>query len=358
MFMSFVDQLHNAGIETKYALPIAENMVQHSMIDYHQFERPQIYSKLGVLGQFAGGLTTFKHAYFGQQLKLGKEVPRNALPMAQSAAAAVALAGIAGLPFYDELDNLFGEITDKFFDKRQNIRDTFLKNLPEWAKSGALASATNISMQGKFSSANMIPDYDKPFQAVSPQLSAAGRIIGDMIDLAKNRDDQGFRNLLQDVAPSGLRGLVEDKFAKQTDVNPETGEKRTFLLGRDGLPVVQRDESDWQIRKWTGMRSNKEALLREETYRDRNEKKADDEAKKKIGIDFKRKIINDKLTPEETAKMAQEEIKRKGDPMTLLNSVGQTAMQKHLTEKQRLEGIPSNQQSVQKYQYYNKPGER
>lgn len=356
MFMSFVDLLNKAGIENKYALPIAENMVQHSMIDYHQFERPQLYGKLGVVGQFAGGLTTFKHGYMGQQLKLAKEAPRNPIPLAQSAAAAVALAGISGLPFYDELDNLFGEITDKFFDKRQNIRDTFLKNAPEWAKSGALASATDLAMQGKFSSANMVPD--SLLKAASPQLEAAGRIIGDAIDLAKNHDDQAFRNLMLSIAPSGAKGFVEDKLSRKDVIDPTTGKTKSFLLGREGLPVVERTEKDWNVRKWTGMRTNKEALGREETYRNRQEMKADEDAKKKIGLEFKRKIVNDGLTPEEASRISKEYIKRKGDPVSLLNSVGQTAMTKQLTEKQRLEGIPKNESSVQKYQYYNKPGER
>jgi hypothetical protein len=350
MFMSFVDMLHHNGIPMDRALPIAENMTQLAMIDYHQWERPQAYGKLGTLGQFAGGLTTFKHGYMGQQVKLAKELGRdgnivkNAAPIGLSAAAMVALAGLTGVPFYDELDEIFGALTDKFGGKRENIREAFLKNLPEWSKSGAISNATNVAVQTKFSSANMVPD--NLAKAASPHLEAFGKIIGDAIDVARYGDDQAWANLMMDITPSTFKGLVEDKMFKTEDGK---------VLNRERQATVDRSPEGWELRKWTGLRPNDEVVQREADFKARQAEMADTDAKKKIAKDFGRSILNDRPATEKL----QEYQERGGDPKSLLNIFKQKALEKKLTEEQRRNlQIKPTIGSMRKQDYYNKPGER
>lgn len=358
MFMSFVELLNHAGIENKYALPLAENMTQYSMIDYHQFERPQLYGKMGVMGQFAGGLTTFKHGFVGQQLKHMKGLSKGeVLPIAQSAAAMVTLAGVAGMPFYDELDSLYGAITDTFFDKRMNLRDTALANAPEMVKSGVVANLTNVGIQSKFSSANMLPDPERIGAALSPQLAHIGVLLGDAVDLAKNKDDQAFRNLMIDLTPSGQKGMTE----AAVSTSPSRAEPgKIDVVGRDGQVVVRRTPEEQAIRKWTGLRSNREVQEREQNFRSRNEQRADQEAQKKIGIKFNRRLVNGDLNPEAAKEMALDLNARKGDPASLFQKakIEKMAADAQKTERERMQGTPKNLTSTQKFMYYNKPGER
>lgn len=351
MFLSFVDMLHSAGVPTERALPIAENMTQLSMIDYHQWERPQMYAKMGTVGQFAGGLTTFKHGFVGMQGKLGKElgrdanVIRNAAPIGISAGAAVALAGITGMPFYDELDNLFGEISDKFMDERKNIRDTVLSNLPEWANSGAIANASGVGIQSKFSSANMVPDTVP--KALSPQLDALGKIVMDAVDVARYGDDQAWANLMMDISPSTFKGLVED-----TMLTDETG----LVHNRNMQGTVERSPEDRALRKWTGLRPHNEVLEAEKNYKARTAVKADEEAKNKLSARFGRGMYNDKVDVEALDKYQ----KRGGDATSLINRFKERAIiEKNSTEKDRRDlGFKPTPSGLREYDYYNKPGER
>lgn len=350
MFMTFVDLLVQGGIPVKKALPIAENLTQLSMIDYHKWERPMVYSNLGVLGQFAGGLTTFKHGYLGQQGLLAKQAikptdgKRQIKPIAYSMMAMIALAGITGAPFYQELDEVFGYLSNKFGGERKSIRETVLSGLPEWVKTGAISTATGVNAQGKFSSADMIPD--SLAQAASPHLSAAGDIISQAIDVAKYGDDQSLRNLLIASTPSGWKGWAEYEFARN-----DLGQ----VIGKDGMPLVNRSEEDWKKRKYSGLRPQEEAVAREELFQARKKEKADQEAKAQIANDVKRAVINNTLTQEKLNEYVEKYRLRKGDPQELVEVIEKASLNKNFTEKQRAEGIPKDSlSSVYRYQYYNK----
>jgi GNAT superfamily N-acetyltransferase len=350
MFLTFVDMLVQGGVPVKKAMPIAENLTQLSMIDYHKWERPMLYSNLGVLGQFAGGLTTFKHGYTGQQALLAKQAlkpvdgKRQIKPIAYSVMAMIAFAGLTGVPFYQELDEVYGYLSDKFGGERKTIRESFLENLPEWAKTGAVSTVTGLNMQGKFSSADMIPD--SLAKAASPHLTAAADIINQAIDVAKYGDDQSLRNLLIASTPSGWKGWSEYEFARN-----DLGQ----VVGKDGMPLVNRTEEDWAKRKYTGLRPQEEAVARDELFQARKKEKADQEAKAKIANDLKRAVINNTLTQEKLNEFVEKYRLRKGDPEELVEIIEKSALNKNLTEKQRAEGIPSNSlSSVYRYRYYNK----
>ncbi len=344
----------DAGISLERSLQMAEKATQLTMFDYHQWERPQLYAKLGVLGNFAGALTTFKHAYVGNQIVLGKEIGKtgNPLPIAASAASMIALAGVAGMPGYDELDNLYGAITNKFFGKRMNIRDSLMSDLPEAIKSGYLGAVTGVAMQSKFSSANLVPDYEHPGAALSPQLSALAQVFGDGIDVAKYGDKQSFANLMLDITPSGLKGVTEDQLFKN-----ESGD----LLDRQRRAVVHRSPEEWDIRKFTGLRSNREMLQREQDYRARNADMADQEARKKISQDVNRAILNDNMNDKTAPVLAKKFMERGGDVNQefSIQKFKDVALQKKLIESERAAaGIKPTPGSMRKFEYYNKPGER
>jgi hypothetical protein len=363
MFMAFTDLLVKGGIDVKAALPIAENLTQFVMIDYHAWERPSLYSKMGVMGQFAGGLTTFKHGYASQQVKLGQElvkpvklrqgsdgayVPakRQMAPIGLSIAAMMALAGITGSPFYNELDSAYQYLTNKFGDEAKTIRESFLQNSPEWLNSGAVSNALDLNIQGKFSSADMVPDTMA--KAMSPHLEAAGQIIGNAIDMAKNgADAQSVRNLLISITPSGWKGVTENALARDENNN---------LIGKDGLPAAPtpaRTDKEWDMRALTGLRPQREALEREGTWAARQKQMKDMERQKEISKEYKRAIING-TDQTKAAKLETEYQKRGGDIKNLLNLYQEAALEKQQTQKERMEGIPKDAQSIHRWEYYNK----
>ena len=338
MFMSFVELFTNAGMPLKEALAKAENATYLSMFDYHAFERPLAYAKLGVMGKFAGALTTYKHGYLGNQVELVKEARKNPAGIASSALALIALTGLTGVPFYDELDELYGQITDKFFGKRENIRNAVMPNLPEWTKTGALSSALDINAYSKFSAANMVPDADKPGAALSPQLAGAYKILADGYDLAKNQDRRAVGNLLYDLAPNGpAKGMIEDKFFR----GPK-GE----LLDREGNVKYRRDETEWMKRKFSGLKSLKEARSSESEFTGMQRDKADQERLKALGEKSMRKFKGGSLTPDEINAIVKEYTERGGDPAQVLpneQKIGKMVEGQTMTpEEIRLKNLKDN----------------
>lgn len=352
MFMAFTDLLVKGEVPIESALAIAENLTDFSMINYHPWERPMLYQKLGVAGRFASGLTTFKHGFMSQQTYLAKQAikpavgNRQVLPMAMSAAAMLTFAGITGSPFYDELDTAVRGITNTFMGEQKSIRELALNNLPEWSKTGIVSNATGLSLQGKFSSADMVPNNIA--KGASPYLEAFGEIVGNIIDAAKNgADPQSIRNLIMSIMPQGpAKGVAENLLSRDSNNN---------LIGKQGLPMNDRPRTDkeWNIRAATGLRTQEEAIQRSEMWDSRQKRQADQMRLKEISAEYKRAIINDTIGTK-AAKLEEEYQKRGGDVKSLINLYGEAETERALTEKQRLEGVPKNLNGARRWQYFNK----
>lgn len=361
VFMAFTDLLVKGGLDIKQALPIAENMTQFSMVDYHPWERPGIYSQLGVLGSFAGGLATFKHSLVSQQLKLGKELlagpplvkgpdgvyapagKRQVLPIAMSVAGMMALTGIVGAPFYQEADQIFQYLTDAYGGARKTLREAYLEKLPEWANTGALSSALDVNLQGRFSAADMVPDTLG--KAASPHLEAFSKILMDVIDLAKSGGDEiAIRNLLMSLTPSGWKGATENAVARTPD---------NYTVNREGENVVQRTDEEWKTRAITGLKPHHEVLGRESVWSARSKLAKDEARLKEISTEYARAIRAGTIDKKADA-LEEEYEARGGDVKSLHNLYKSVTESQGQSEKERLEGIPRNRRSAERWLNYNK----
>lgn len=350
-FMAYVDLLTKGGVDLQAALPIAEHMTQFSMVDYHPWERPMLYSKMGVLGQFAGGLQTFKHGQLSQQTYLAKQAIKPAVgehqvkPFLMSVAAMIALAGITGTPGYDILDGTYRYLTNKFGGEAKSIRESFLEHSPEWLNTGIASNITGLNIQGKFSAADMVGD--SLGKVASPHLEAFSKIVANAIDMAKSgADPQSIRNFMLSVTPAGWKGVTENALAR----DPEN-----YLIGSDGLKSVQRSNEEWKTRAATGLRPQREAIERETTWTARIKERKDLERKKEISAEYERRIINGTLDDKAAEKLQKEYMDRKGDVRELINLESTVPVQKiPFDQKERLEGIPRSLGGANRYQYYNK----
>lgn len=373
MFMAFTDLLVRGGIDIKQAMPIAENLTQFAMIDYHQWERPNLYSSMGVLGQFAGGLTTFKHGLASQQVKLARELfmptklldekgnhkqaKHQAAPLAAAVMSMMVFAGITGLPGYSELDTVYGELTNYFGGKYRSIRQDFLENVDAWATHGLVSEALGLNLQTKFSAADMIPD--NVVRAASPQLAALGEIIIDGYNFATNPNEVTQRNLAVSATPSAWKGATEAAVSR----HPED-----FVLGRDGLIVGDSPRNQpidsiipgldgmdpWKARARTGLRPMPEALEREKIWDMRQTDRADFTRRQEIAQEYRQAIIAGIRDKAVYNKLQEEYMKRGGDPKQLAELEVKTLLDMQLTEKQRFEGVPRNSlPSVHRFQNFN-----
>jgi len=352
-FMGFARMLHDLGLPDTQALRIAENLTQTAMIDYHPWERPRMYSNMGVLGQFAGGLTTFKHGYIGQQALLGREAikggpaGRNITPVAASLLSMYILAGMQGMIGYDEADQMVKYLSNKYFGEAKSIRELILNPVVgdhESLKTGLLSTITGQNWQNKFSASDTLPD--SLAKAASPHLEAFGKILSNAWEFAKSPDSITGRNLALSISPNGpIKGIMENTLAKGPN-----GE----MIDKQGLPGYPRTPEEWKTRMLTGMVSQKEAIEKQARFENQNKERLDMERKKELAQQMKHAVIAGSLTPEDFQKMRDEYIARGGDVESLINDVVNADIQQSEPQSFRDTGVPANASGVRKYEQYNR----
>lgn len=344
MFLSFVDMLHEAGYSAKEAIPVAEHLTQTTMIDYHRYERPMMYAGAGVLGQHAGGLTTFKHGYAGQQAVLAQEIGkqktlRSAAPLAYSIAAALGLSGLTGTMFYSDIDMLFKEFTGK------SIAQSYMKNMPEWVKTGAVSAAMGLNIQGKFSSADMVPD--NWFKGLAPHLQGATQIAGSLYDAVTTPDKEGLANAAMAVTPNGWKRATEAG-VRQDD--------KGYVLNKnqERLFTKPRSDADWWKAGVMGLTPINEAAERRDNFDLFQGRQHKEEKQKEISGRFSRALRNN-ASEEELRSIISEYVAADGEVESLLKNISKVKEQQQLSERLRMSGIPKQgtPSQVKKYKDFH-----
>jgi len=338
MFLAFVNLLSKSEPDLNKVLPIAENLTNQAMVDYHKWERPLMYTGAGVLGPHVGGLTTFKHSYLGTQTLLAKELKKNPKPFIASAMAMTFLAGVTGVPFYDEADTLYQELKQLAGMEPGSIAQDALQDLPQWMKTGVLSSALDLNIQGKFSSANMVPD--SVGQAVFPHLSGAAKIMGSAADFASNPNENTFGNLAVQSVPSGFKQAATEAF-KQND---------GYTVGKDGQNEYYRTPEQWTKSSVTGLVPQQEAVDKQRMYQgDRNAKQLNDQMKN-LSSKFKDAVI--RWDVDAIPDIVDEYAALGGDPNTLLNQIDEIRNDAQLSREDRTLKPPKNPKDIQRMEGY------
>lgn len=349
VFFTFVDLLRkHETIPEGEILDTAYNLTQYSMTDYHPTERPLMYRDLGVAGQLAGSLAQFKHSYVNQMAQWIKEFPRKPQMALAGLTAVAVLAGYRGLPGYDDLDSLVKLITNKFGGKQKSIADIVSEYAPEWVSMeapafGAASAYTGLNISSRLGSAQLLPE--SLLEAVSPYMGKAAKIVEHAGQLGTN--PRAAQNLATELAPSSIRGLVEDTYS----TTPEG-----MLINKKGQNEYQRSEFDRSARRF-GLQSLEEFKARDKVYQAGTNRQVDADRRAKITGEAVMKVTQlgkDWLKSDEFRKLKNEYIQRGGDPKALENNLVKGKIDAKLTAKQRAEGTnPSDVGSIRRYQYYN-----
>lgn len=341
VFYSFVKMLENSGMSKAEIFEMAHNATQRSMVDYSPRERPMMYQRLGVIGQLAGSLQTFKHAQLSQLASFASRGDVTAL--ATASLVLLALTGIKGFPAYQELDQLYQYLSDKLFNDRRTIADTVLKDLPEWMKSGAASVATDINVQGRFSAANVVPDTLA--EAAMPLGSVLARQGEAAWNLATKQDPLAMNEFLRHMAPSGpIKGMVETTFNVDEDGTP---------IDKKGLKGNPRSEWDTLVKQTGAGTSLPEALRNEKQWNQTQRERANKDAQKSIVEKANRAAAQGLLTPDLQQELISKYVEREGDPQQFINTMVEYQKVLQLNKQQRLEGIPNGSlPSVNRYKNY------
>jgi hypothetical protein len=343
VFFTAVNVLKESGLTGKALYDAAYNVTQAGMFDYRMNERPAMYQKMGLAGTLAGGLQTFKHGYMNQMQRMISNGGKDPVSAAYAATALLAYAGIGGIPFYQEADALFKTITGTL-GKEQSISEYALKEVPRWLEKGVISDVTNVNMQSRLSSADVLPN--SPIEALSPYFSSIGRMGAAAKDVMSFNDQLAWKNAAVTMTPQGpLKGLAEKSLLTDED---------GYVLNREGLRGNTRSEWDKDVRTFSGGRSLTEAMTGENQYRSGQILKNYKDKQKSIIEQIQRKYVQGTLTTEEMQGFAKKYTEAKGDPKQLVNQLITFAKTTKLDKQQRMQGIPKSGSlsSLYKFQEY------
>jgi len=343
VFFTAVNVLKEAGLTGKQLYDAAYNVTQAGMFDYRMNERPAMYQKMGLAGTLAGGLQTFKHGYMNQMQRMISNGGKDPVSAAYAATALLAYAGIGGMPFYQEADSMFKHITGKF-GKEQTISEYALKEVPRWLEKGVISDVTNVNMQSRLSSADVLPN--SPIEALSPYFSSIGRMGAAAKDVLSFNDQLAWKNMGVTMTPQGpLKGLAEKSLLTDDE---------GYVLNREGLRGNTRTQWDKDVRTFSGGRSLDEAMTGENQYNSGQRLKNYRDKQKSIIEQIQRKYVQGELTTEDMQGFAKKYTEAKGDPKQLATQLITFAKTAKLDKQQRLQGIPKsgNLSSLYKFQEY------
>lgn len=341
VFMTFVTLFDKFGLPPQENFMAAHLATQMAMGDYHTAERPKIYASLGITGEFAGALTTFKHnAVFNQYLHA-----RNALvpdgngnriiaPVIAAAAAAAFFQGITGLPGYDSADSAYQWISSTFMGKRQSIQQAALSGLPDGATNGLLSASTGLDFHSRLSMSGTLP---QEWNALSPHMSVLMDWVEKAYNYGKYGDNQSFEEMSRSFTPSGLKGLEEQtrRVDAQGVVHNSAGQ-RMFPTS-----VAPRTEREQEIRAMFGVRPLRETQEQKDVYIKgkgliEREKKLND-----LSSRYRDAVVSQDLEGQKA--LYTEYVKLGGDVLSLQdsNAILDLYMKKQMSERERIAGMPS-----------------
>jgi hypothetical protein len=336
VFMTFADIFHKFGLTNEEAFMAAHHTTNMAMGDYHQAERPHIYSQLGVVGEFGGALTTFKHNILTNYWIKGKDAAvKDHLGNRQLAPAIIALIGVGifqgikGGPGYDDINSIVQWATG-MLGERKDIGELALDDAPNWLNHGLLSAATGLDFQSRSSMARILPETQ--WSSFSPQMSVVADIGVKAYQYGQYKDQQSFNELMRALTPSGLRGITEDALMMDDQHN-------VYNPAGELMPEQPRDKWQAAWRKYGAVRPLKEAQDSQDVYLKSKSLRDEEDALNTIAHRYRQAFAaGDQKGMDNLAQMYYD---KDGDPLVLEDAAQKQmqVMRSNQTQRERMAGM-------------------
>jgi len=280
-FATYAHMLKSSGAykDQKALFQHAEELVNGSMVDYRQTERPMVFSKLGTSGNALNTLQTYPMNFYNQySYFIGEAKKGNYGPLAAAIGVQYLTAGAMGVPYVEDTYKLFTWIKDNALpaDVWASMEDSpFLRDPKTWAIDtfgrssvyGALSETTGLGLTSRVSApgvGGMIQAPGGPAIDVAKQAVSAGKALMD--PTSREKTAQAVMNIL----PSGVQGAYEMAPANagityQQRPGGRVGVFKTTDIGNKDVAFVRTPE-EVELRRMTGLKSQREVVERDLTY--------------------------------------------------------------------------------------------
>lgn len=273
-FMWFSDMLHKAGKTGEDLYTTAKEATDWTMTDYRVEERPLIYNKLGVLGQPASSYKVYAHNAVDQLTSRGVEGKQFPKALAVMVGLQLAMGGLLGLPFMEDMDEAFIKPVLKK-SSRELLEEYVTDN--EYALDGAVSAYTELDFQSRYSLANMAPDSGGEAIAGAP-LSFMYKALSKGVDYLKNPTEANAMLFGKEIVPRGLSQAYQQEFMMDEEgfmLNDKGQRKYDFprtkamqeksaLFGIRPLAEKKQDQRDWSGKQRQAWKAERRKYLKEE----------------------------------------------------------------------------------------------
>jgi hypothetical protein len=280
-FATYAHMLKSSGMyKDQIALfQKAEELVNTAMVDYRQTERPMVFSKLGTAGNALNTLQTYPMNFYNQYTYfIGEATKGNYGPLLAAIGVQYLTAGAMGVPYIEDTNKLFTWIKDNALpaDVWASMEDSpFLRDPKTWAIDtfgrssvyGALSETTGLGLTSRVAApgvGGMLQAPGGPAIDVAKQAVSAGKALMD--PTSREKTAQAVMNIL----PSGVQGAYEMAPANagityQQRPGGRVGVFKTTDIGNKDVAFVRTPE-EVELRRMTGLKSQREVVERDLTY--------------------------------------------------------------------------------------------
>lgn len=251
----------------------AEELTNMALGDYRQGERPMMFSKLGIAGDIAGTLSTFPMNYYNQwNWAVRESFKGNVAPALTMFAVQAYVAGAMGIPGFQDMDKAFDAI--KAWAAENNPK--MWKQIKDWSPKqmamdylGESAVYGNVSTDSGLALTSRVaaPSVTDMLAMPTGMATDLAKQAGNLASFATGPSKEKFAKAAIESAPVGLQGYLETGPLRDI-TSRQRGDERLYM--KRGKPTPEGDfarrPEDEQARAW-GLRTQRETLVRDETYR-------------------------------------------------------------------------------------------
>lgn len=330
VYLTLVHALHDGGLSVKDGLyEQAHRFTDMAMNNYGQMEKPPIYNALGPVGSMAYNLRSFAHNEISRWSLYAREAidTGNAAPLLAQMATTIAMAGVMGLPFFSQWEELYAFITKHLGNPRSLALDVMdasealgehIDPKAMYAMSHGLWSILGADTSTRLGLGDVIPGT-----AADAAFAGGGKLasmIGSVVDLAKQRNEETLEAAAYNLAPPFMQGPLDLEFYTKGDI--------AYSKDPNSLkPLARRNEVDKMMRK-IGITGINESVQKQKNWQNKQLDMTYLEYQKKALNTIKQDIKRDRAFEQST--MDKYFVDGQGDPASFVQQLNSMAVELHL----------------------------
>jgi hypothetical protein len=195
-FMTYAQMLKSSGkySDMKALFQHAEELVNTSMVDYRETEKPMVFSKAGAVGNFLNTLQTYPMSFYNQYSYMaGQAAKGNVVPLLAMASIGALMGGIGAVPYVEDgyqaykwlKDNMLPTSAWASVNKSPFLSDPklwVLETLGQKGMYGVVSDETGLGLSTRVSAPSLGNMLQSPIGPISDVAKQAGNVISAVTD--------------------------------------------------------------------------------------------------------------------------------------------------------------------------------